>query len=74
MPVVFVVASDWTLRSAIRAELRELGIEALGVETADDVGRAVAAGEMPALIVVEGTAPLALHPAIQNLVRTVRTL
>lgn len=74
MPVVFVVASDWTLRSAIRAELRELGIEALGMETADDVGRAIAAGEMPAVIVVEGTAPLALHPAIQNLVRTVRTV
>lgn len=74
MPVVFVVASDWTLRSAIRAELRELGIDALGMETADDVGRSIAAGEMPAVIVVEGTSPLALHPAIQNLVRTVRTV
>ena len=74
MPVVFVVASDWTLRSTIRAELRDLGIEALGMETADDIGQAIAAGEMPAVIVVESTAPLALHPAIQNLVRTVRTI
>ncbi len=74
MPVVFVLASDWTLRSSIRAELRELGIEAVGMETADDVGRAIAAGEMPAVVVVEGTAPLASHPAIQNLVRTVRTV
>ena len=74
MPVVYVVASDWTLRSAIRAELRELGTEALGMETADDVGRAIAAGGMPAVIVVEGTALLASHPAIQNLVRTVRTV
>jgi hypothetical protein len=74
MPVVFVVASDWTLRSAIRAELRELGIEALGMETADDLGRAIAAGEMPAVIVLEGAAPLALHPAIQKSVRTVPTV
>jgi hypothetical protein len=71
MPVVFVVANDWTLRSAIRAELRHLGIAALGMDIPDDVGRAIAADEMPAVIVVEGTAPLALHPAIQNLMRTV---
>ena len=74
MPVVFVIATDWTLRTTIRAELRERGIEALGMETADDVGRAIASGEMPAVLVVEGTAPLALHPAIQNLVRNVRTV
>jgi hypothetical protein len=74
MPFAFVLANDWTLRSAIRAELREFGIEALGMDTADDVGRAIAADEMPAVIVVEGTAPLALHPAIQNLMRTVPTI
>ena len=74
VPVVFVIADDWTLRSAIRAELRELSIDALGMENADDVGRVLAAGQMPAVIVVEGTAPLALHPAIQKLMRSVRTV
>jgi hypothetical protein len=74
MPVVFVIASDWALRSTVRAELRELGIEALGIETGDDVRRAIASGEMPGAIVVEATAPLVLHPAIQNLVRNVRTV
>jgi hypothetical protein len=44
------------------------------METAEDVGRAITDGEMPAVIVVEGAAPLALHPAIQNLVRTARTI
>ena len=41
MPVVFVVARDWTLRMGVRAELRELGIEALGMESAEDAGRAL---------------------------------
>jgi len=28
MPVVFVIATDWKLRTAVRAELRERGIDA----------------------------------------------
>lgn len=74
MPVVFVVASDWTLRTAIRAELRELGFEALGMEAADEVGRALASGEMPSAVVLEGTAQLAGDPAIGKLVEAVPTV
>lgn len=33
MIVVFVIASDWTMRTAVRAELRELGIDALGMDS-----------------------------------------
>jgi hypothetical protein len=38
MAVVFVVSRDWTLRATVRAELREAGVDAMGLETADDVG------------------------------------
>ena len=54
MPVVFVVSRDWTLRTAVRAELRERGVEALGLETADDVGKALARGVVPAVVVIDG--------------------
>src|ERR1700730_13194111 len=40
MAIVFVIARDWTLRTPVRAELRELGIDALGMESPEDVGRA----------------------------------
>jgi hypothetical protein len=74
MPVVFVIALDWTLRTAVRAELRELGIDALGMDSPDDVGRAVAQGQMPSVVVLEAAAPVADHPAIRNLVERVPTL
>jgi hypothetical protein len=53
MPVVFVVSRDWTLRAPVRAELREAGVDALGLETADDVGEALARGVLPAVVVVD---------------------
>ena len=56
--------------TAVRAELRELGIKRLGMEMPDEVGRALAAGEMPAAIVLEATSPLALDPAVQAISRT----
>jgi DNA-binding response OmpR family regulator len=71
MAIVFVVARDWTLRTAVRAELRELGIEALGMESAEDVGRALAAGQMPAALVLEGTAEIIGDPAVQKLIERV---
>jgi len=71
MPVVFVIARDWTLRASVRADLRELGIEALGMENADDAGRAIASGQMPSLIVLEATAGVADSVAIQKLVQSV---
>ena len=53
MPTVFVIGEDWTLRSLVRAELREHGIEALGMETLDDAARAIAAGAMPSAVVLD---------------------
>jgi DNA-binding response OmpR family regulator len=74
MAIVFVIARDWKLRTAVRAELREIGIEALGMESAEDVGRVIAAGEVPAAVVIEGTAELAGNPAIQRLVERAPTI
>ena len=71
MPVVYVVAADWTLRTAVRAELREMGIEALGMDSADDAGRAIASGELPNVIVLEAIAELLRDLRIQNLLRRV---
>src|ERR1700751_523969 len=73
MPVVFVIATDWKLRTAVRAELRERAIDALGMDSAEDVGRALAGGAMPAVVGLEANAELAGDPAIQSLVGRVQT-
>lgn len=74
MPVVFVIARDWTLRTSVRAELLEAGIHALGMESPDDAGRALASGQFPAVVVLEATAGLADDPAIPELVARVPTV
>jgi hypothetical protein len=74
MPVVFVIARDWNLRAGLRAELRERGIEALGMDAAGDAGRALASGQMPAVVVLEALTELADDPAIQKLVEAVPTI
>lgn len=74
MSVVFIIARDWTLRAGLRAELRELGIDALGMDSAQDAGRAFAEGQMPAVVVLEATAEFANDPAIQSLVKRVPTV
>jgi DNA-binding response OmpR family regulator len=74
MPVVFVIASDWTLRTSVRAELRELGVAALGMESADEVGRALAQGQMPSAIVLEAAVPATSDPAMQKLVQRIPTV
>jgi hypothetical protein len=74
MPLVFVLARDWTLRTAVRAELGERGIQALGMDSPDDAGRVIAAGQMPAAIVLEGTSELVTHPAIRELISRVPTV
>jgi DNA-binding response OmpR family regulator len=53
MLFVFVVSRDWTLRTALRAELRERGADALGLETADDIGKALAQGIVPSVVVID---------------------
>jgi len=72
MPVVYVIGEDWTLRAGVRAELRERGVDALGMETAADAGNALAAGEMPSAIVLDVGA--AIDPAIQTLVSRIPTI
>jgi hypothetical protein len=69
IPVVYVIASDWTMRTAVRAELREMGIEALGMDSAEDAGRAMASGQLPNVVVLEATEELLGDLRIQNLVR-----
>jgi len=56
MPTVFVIGKDWTLRSLVRAELRERGVEALGMESVDDAAQMLAQGTMPSAVVLDVTA------------------
>lgn len=74
MSVVFVIGADWTLRTAVRAELREIGIEALGFDSAGDVGRATASGAFPDVVVLEATPELAGDMRINALVQHVPTV
>ena len=76
MPVVFVVSREWDLRGAVRAELREAGIAAMGMETVDDMARTIAGGVAPDLVVLDGD--YLHHPptrqAVQNLASRVPVL
>jgi len=66
MPTVFVIAKDWNLRGAVRAELLERGVEALGMETTDDAAKASTAGTLPNVIVLDSACanmPAAVHLA-----------
>lgn len=74
MPVVYVIAEDWALRAGVRAELRERGIEALGMESASDAGVALAADEMPDAMVLDAGAKAASEAAIQLLAERVPTI
>ncbi len=69
MSVVFIVSREWDLRGAVRAELREAGIAAMGMETVDDMARTIAGGIAPDLVVLDGQ--YLHHPptrqAVQNL-------
>jgi DNA-binding response OmpR family regulator len=74
MPVVFVIARDWNLRAGVRAELREHGVEALGMDAASDAGRIIANGQLPAVVVLEAIPEFAGDPGIQKLVESVPTV
>ena len=74
MSLVFVIATDRKLRTAVWVELRELGIEALGMESFEEAGRAFARGRMPAAIVLEATPELVGNPAVPDLVKSVPTI
>ncbi len=80
MPTVFVISKDWTLRMAVRAELRHLGVEALGMESAEDLIRAVAQGRTPSAVVLDAVGEGALlsapaaRAALANLAKRVPLL
>ena len=74
MATVFVIGEDWHLRSLVRAQLREHGIEALGMESADDAGRAIAAGAMPSAVVLDLTALRGNVAALEPLAKRVPVL
>lgn len=62
------------MRTAVRAELREMGVEALGMDSADEAVRAIASGGLPNVVVLEATAELLANPRIQNLVQQVHAV
>ncbi len=74
MPIVFVIGKDWTLRAGVRAELREMGVEALGMESVDDAARAIAGGIAPSAVVLEATTGDAASPAMSLLAKRVPLL
>ena len=74
MPVVFVIATDWKLRTAVGDELRERGIDALEMDSAEDIERVLALGDVPAAVVLAAAAEYFREPAIQKLVARVPTV
>jgi DNA-binding response OmpR family regulator len=69
MPIVFILARDWPLRVLLRAELRERGVQAIGMQTAAEVGTRIASGDMPSVVVLE--ASLEVEPGLESLARRV---
>ncbi len=80
MPTVFVISRDWTLRATVRAELRDLGVDALGMESSEDLAEALAHGKAPSAVVLDAaseTATLsrpATRAAVANLAKRVPLL
>ena len=75
MPIVFVISKDWTLRVTVRAELLHARIEALGMESVEDAGRALAQGNTPSAIVLDAAAeeyaPPSAKAALEHLAKRV---
>lgn len=69
MPTVFVISEDWTLRTAVRAELLEQGIEAMGFECGADAVHAAVAGPWPALVVLDGSTVDPAQPEMSPLLK-----
>jgi hypothetical protein len=55
MPVVFIVSREWDLRGAVRAELREAGVDALGMESVANMAAMIVGGIAPSLVVLDGS-------------------
>lgn len=79
MPTIFVISRDWTLRVMVRAELRHAGLDALGMESVEDVAEALAHGKAPSAVVLDATSEAALshsasRAALANLAKRVPML
>ena len=74
MPTVFVIGEDWTLRSLVRAELREHGIAALGMVSQDEAAQAVATGTIPSAVVLDATSLGSAAASLEFLPRSVPVL
>lgn len=71
MPCVLIVSKDWALRAGVRAELREAGLDARGMDSLAEVGEALARGAAPAAIVLDAAleATPVERAAVANLAR-----
>lgn len=58
----------------MRAELREIGIEAMGMESAEEAGQLSASGQIPAAIILGATARLCEDPRMASLIARVPTV
>jgi len=75
-PIVFVVSPEWTLRTMVRAELREAGVEALGMQAASDLVDALGRGVAPSMVVIDGIEleKPATREALENMPRNIPIL
>lgn len=74
MPTVFIIGEDWKLRGAVRAELLEQGIEALGFASLGDAARHAEAGAGPDLVVLDAPTANVSSPAAASLTRNAALL
>ncbi len=72
MPTVLIISRDWKLRAALRAELLEAGVEALGMEFAEEAAGALPAGAWPSLLIVDSET--AGSPGLRQIPRSVPRL
>lgn len=71
MPIVFVIGEDWHLRANVRAELREHGIEALGMESLEEAERTLAHGTIRAAVVFDAGTADASSPVLASMAQRV---
>ena len=76
MAACFLVMRDERIRALLRAQLREAGIEALGLESCDDLAEMIGGGTAPSVIVIDGAelADAASREALANVARRVPVL
>lgn len=68
MPIVFVISPDWTLRTKVRAKLREVGVMALGMQATGDLEEVLRRGVVPSSIVLD--AAELENPKAQRMLKT----